>query len=91
MWLGRDGQIRTLQTVSLADVEVGERATVLRVSGGDPEFLRYLTRLGIRIGSKTRLLDRAPFDGPLTVRVGRRRVLLGRQAAARILVGDRPL
>jgi DtxR family Mn-dependent transcriptional regulator len=36
----------------------------------DGERLRYLAELGIRPGSIIRLLDRAPFDGPITLWVG---------------------
>jgi DtxR family Mn-dependent transcriptional regulator len=86
---GRDGEIRAIEAVSMAALEDGEQATVLQVSDRDPEFLRYLTKLGIKIGTKVRLIEQAPFDGPLTLRVGRRRILLGREAAGRIMVGER--
>jgi DtxR family Mn-dependent transcriptional regulator len=49
---------------------VGERARVRQVMDDDGERLRYLAELGIRPGSIIRLLDRAPFDGPITLWVG---------------------
>ena len=33
----------------------------------DGERLRYLAELGIRPGSIIRILDRAPFEGPITL------------------------
>lgn len=86
---GRDGKITPIKTIQMIALDVGEQATVLQVSGHEPEFLRYLTKLGIKIGSKVRLVDRSPFDGPLTLRVGRRRVVLGHEAAGRIMVSER--
>jgi DtxR family Mn-dependent transcriptional regulator len=48
--------------------------------------LRYLDSLGIRPGVVVTLGERAPFEGPLTVRVGQAQHQIGRALAARILV-----
>ena len=42
----------------------------MRVSDADPEMLRYLEQRGIRIGDRFELVERQPFDGPLTLRFG---------------------
>lgn len=55
---------------ALADLEAGDRGTFARVSDSDPEMLRYLTGRGIAIGDELEVLERQPFGGPLTVRVG---------------------
>ncbi|HTW12796.1 MAG TPA: metal-dependent transcriptional regulator, partial [Solirubrobacteraceae bacterium] len=55
---------------SLADLAVGERATITRVSDADPEMLRYLTEQRIGIGDRVEVVARQPFDGPTEVRVG---------------------
>src|SRR3712207_1686181 len=59
-------------TCSLEAVEVGARGRFVRVSASDPEMLRYLERRGIRIGDRFELVDRQPFEGPVTVRFGSR-------------------
>jgi len=56
-------------TRSLGEVEVGARGRVVRVSDAQPELLRWLDSRGIRIGTVFELVDRQPFDGPLTLRV----------------------
>jgi DtxR family Mn-dependent transcriptional regulator len=77
-------------TVSLADLDVGERARFVRVSDSDPEMLRYLDERGVRLGDHLEVLDRQPFDGPLTVRLGDRlHTLGGRLAAAMRIERDR--
>jgi DtxR family Mn-dependent transcriptional regulator len=57
-------------TESVEALEVGARGRFVRVSDADPEMLRYLEARGIAIGSEVELVDRQPFDGPLTLRIG---------------------
>ena len=61
-------------------------ATVVRVSDRDPAFLRYLDALGIRPGSVGTVLLREPFDGPITVKLGKAKLVLGSGAAARVYI-----
>ncbi len=55
-------------TRALAEMQAGESGRFIRVSDSDPEMLRYLGERGIAIGSQLEVLDRQPFDGPMTVR-----------------------
>lgn len=64
-------------TPSLADLEVGQDAIIVRVSDADPAMLRYLTEQEIGIGDRVHLLSRQPFDGPCEVNIGDRRHNLG--------------
>ena len=63
----RDGRVEEAALRTLAEVGQGERVRVRRVQDEDAERLRYLAELGIRPGSLVRILDRAPFDGPITL------------------------
>jgi DtxR family transcriptional regulator, Mn-dependent transcriptional regulator len=82
----RDGVIDETRHHSLADVASGGRARVVRVSDENDELLRYLDSLGIRPGVLLTLGDRAPFEGPLSVRVGETDHQIGHALAAKILV-----
>ncbi len=64
-------------TRNLADLQVGERGRFVRVSDADPEMLRYLDGRGIALGGELEVVDRQPFDGPLTVRFGTEEHVLG--------------
>lgn len=66
----RDGEVEESPLGTLADATAGEQVRVRRVHDKDPARLRYLAELGIRPGSLVRILDRAPFDGPITLWVG---------------------
>ena len=57
-------------TTSLAEMQPGERGRFVRVSDSDPEILRYINKLAIRLGDRAEVIDRQPFDGPITVRFG---------------------
>ncbi len=73
----RDGEIHEPPTRALADLQPGERGVFVRVSDSDPEMLRYLHGRGIAPGDRFEVLEREPFEGPLTVRFGEREHVLG--------------
>ncbi|HET9012754.1 MAG TPA: metal-dependent transcriptional regulator [Gemmatimonadaceae bacterium] len=63
----RDGRVEESALRTLAEAVPGEQVRVRRVHDKEPERLRYLAELGIRPGSVVRILDKAPFDGPITL------------------------
>ena len=81
-----DGTVDDARLRTLDDLAVGTAARVARMSDRDPALLRYLAGLGIRPGVSLRLVDRAPFDGPMTVAVGRVRHVIGGAVARRVYV-----
>jgi DtxR family Mn-dependent transcriptional regulator len=75
------------EMVCLSDLEAGSMTVVRRVPDGDPELLRYLATLGLVPAEEVTVVDRAPFDGPVTVEVRGARHAIGRSLAAQIEVG----
>jgi DtxR family Mn-dependent transcriptional regulator len=71
---------------SLAEATAGERLVVRAVADEDAARLRYLGSLGLRPDTTLLVLSVAPFDGPITVRVGEAEHALGRTLAATISV-----
>ena len=63
----RDGRVEEAELRPLSVGVTGERVRVRRVEDDDGDRLRYLAELGIRPGATVRILDRAPFDGPITL------------------------
>jgi DtxR family transcriptional regulator, Mn-dependent transcriptional regulator len=78
------------ETRSLAELEPGDHGRFVRVSDSDPAMLRYLTERGVTLGDELEVLERQPFDGPLTVRFGDTLQVLGGPivAAIRVAVDD---
>jgi DtxR family Mn-dependent transcriptional regulator len=80
------GRVDERRLSSIVDLAVGARARVVRMSGRDPEFLRYMKTRGIVPGATVRVVAREPFDGRVTLTVGRTRQAIGAAAAGKVYV-----
>lgn len=83
-----DGTVAPRSWIRLADLQAGQTAMVSRVSDYDANLLRYLSTLNIAPQTKLEVITVAPFDGPLTVRMGDTEQVIGRQVARHIFVKD---
>lgn len=63
----RDGTVPACTGVPLTTLEVGQRATLTRITEQDSEVLRYLAANGLVPGVQVRVVEHAPFAGPVTV------------------------
>ena len=84
---GPDLKLERSYITPLSALEPGARATVERVPDGDGELLRYLSQLKLVPGSRLQMRELAPFDGPVTVRVGGADHAISRELAGQISVG----
>jgi len=82
----QDGSVPVRASVRLSEAPVQTRLIVVEVCDRDPEFLRHLTTLGVRIGSVIRVLAHARSGGATTISVGRKTSTLVRDAAHRMWV-----
>jgi DtxR family Mn-dependent transcriptional regulator len=83
------GDVEATDHPNLADVPVGTRVQIRAVQDEDSDRLRYLEARGLLPGVLLSIDARAPFNGPITVRVGGRRGTLqtiGHDLARRIRV-----
>ncbi len=83
-----DGHIEPRQSTSIADLEVGQQATVFSVPEEDAGLLRYLDSLGIRPGRVVTLRAAEPYGGPVTIEVRGRVRAISRELACQVRVGD---
>lgn len=85
-----DGHIEAIEDTTLGDLSDGAQGTIGRVTSHDSDLLRYLDSLGIRPGVPIQLVSRAPFGGPLRVRVSNSSFqdehVIGAELAAKIRV-----
>ncbi len=68
-------------TQALEALPVGARGRFVRVSDADPTMLRWLHDQGIVLGAELAVVDRQPFEGPVTIRLGDREHVLGGRVA----------
>ena len=81
-----DGTVAVRPGVPVAQLAAGDEGIVSEVEDEDPEFLRYLSSLGIKIGSPLRVMAKDPYGGLVGLRVGKRSVSMGTEAAQRVRV-----
>jgi len=70
----------------LSDLDVGQDGVVLCIREEDGEILEYLDARAVRPGSRVRIEEIAPYDGPRSVLVDGEKQVLGRKAAEHILI-----
>ncbi len=61
---------KTVNTL-LCDIEVGKTCRVSAVKDTSPMFLQYLLQLSVSIGTKIKVLDKIPYDGSLSILIGK--------------------
>jgi len=82
----REGTLDQPPCRPLADLKPGQSGVIAEVYDNDPALLRYLGELGLYPKVAVRVVTVAPFEGPLTVRIGDMEHALGREVANQILV-----
>lgn len=72
---------------TLESLRAHQRATILSVEAGEALYHR-LAALGLRVGKQVCVLRRAPFGGPLQIRVGMTEIMLRAVEARCIRVAE---
>ena len=85
---GVDGKVVARRGVSIAQLKAGDDGTVIEVDDKDPDFLRFVSSLGIRIGSTVEVIGNEPYGGPVRLRLGKRNIVMGKEAAARVQIAQ---
>jgi len=73
--------------MTLDSITVNRSFRVRSIEGGRG-VRSHLNTLGIHVGDIIEVLERAPFRGPVLVRINGSRVALGRGVARRIVLDD---
>ena len=80
-------EVPKVSGIPLAELEIGRLGKMVSViSESNAKFLHYLTSLGLTPGAKVKVLEKAPFDGTLTIEVDDSTRAIGPQAASFIMV-----
>jgi DtxR family Mn-dependent transcriptional regulator len=81
-----DGTVAGSTGGRLSKNVVGSRFRVVRVTDQSPEFLRYLTEMGLQIDAEGIVVANRPESGTVTVDVSGRQTTLAHNVADRLLV-----
>ncbi len=72
-----EGNLPELNDICIVNLSVGHKGEVSRVRTHEPEKLKYFATLGLMPGAALEIVARAPFNGPIRLRVGREEDVLG--------------
>ena len=86
-----DGSFVPLNGIPLNEVAVGQAVQVLAVNATAPDVLKYLFERDILPGCKLTVTEAAPIQGPLTLRVKSKDVVLGLSLAKFVIVKLNPV
>ncbi|MFQ5989145.1 MAG: metal-dependent transcriptional regulator [Candidatus Methylomirabilales bacterium] len=82
----KEGELEQPAYVPLNELSPGTDAIIKRIADQSPDKLRYLGNLGLFPKVKVTLLEKAPFGGPMSLKVGGTRCTLGEELARQIYV-----
>ena len=82
----KEGEILESELLPLTVAEPGQVVTIKRVSDANPDMLRYMSEMGLVLQVTVEVLSKAPFNGPLTIKVGETEQIVWREVARSIYV-----
>ena len=80
----KDGVMPEMASLPLAMANISEQYIVGRVKDQNPEFLRYLEKIGIILGVKITIIEKTPFNGPIHVKLEDKEKTIGFSIAKQI-------
>ncbi len=72
-----EGILPPIVDTCIMNLGVGHKGEISRVRTHDPERLQYFATLGLVPAARFEIVGRAPFNGPMRLRVGREDIVLG--------------
>ncbi len=82
----KEGGVINDKFAPLSNIEPGNIVRIERVSDNDPEMLRYLSEIGLVLKMTVEVLSKAPFDGPLTIKIDDKEQMVWRKVAKNVYV-----
>lgn len=83
---GVTGDMPESPATTLNEMEVGDAGSIDHIYPEETTLLTYLAERGLYPGAHIRLVDIAPYNGPITVRMDQVDVVLGRTIAAHVFI-----
>ena len=80
------GKLKEENSEVLTGLKIGEKGTIVKVTDERADMLQYLSTLGLVPGARVEVEEKAPFNGPLLVRIMGASYAIGRNVASVIWV-----
>lgn len=82
----REGTVDEMASSVLADIETGRHAIISHLNDDDPALLHHLEERGLLPGKELEVVNREPFEGPMTVCIDGEEQLVGQVVAKSVFV-----
>lgn len=82
----KNGEIIPQDTTPLFRIAPGTRVELAAVSLQDQDFLKYLSRLNLRIGGTLEVVEPIAFDNSLLIRLGEKELIIQERVAENLFV-----
>lgn len=82
----KEGIMPKMNDEPLNEAASGQKYVVSRVRDQDPEILRYLEETGLLPGVKISIIEKGPFQGPITLLIEEEEQVIGNEVARNIFV-----
>src|SRR4030042_2587200 len=79
-------------SISMAELQPGDQAIVVRINTDNPDLLRYLTSIGLSLQSKIKVINVSPFAGNTSLKIDGKDAscILGSRITGHIFVEPNP-
>lgn len=81
-----NGKLKKVKTQPLTEAPFRKKLTIVALGNSSDEFLRYLDKLGLAIGTTVEVTEVEEFDRSLTISHKRNSISLSKEAANNLLV-----
>lgn len=85
----KNGKMDEVKQIPLSETTSKKKAKLVSVKNDSPAFLKYLSKIGMKLGSKISVVNKTEFDGSQEILIdGKKKAFISRDAAENILVHD---
>lgn len=82
----KNGNIKRTEKILLSEAKKGQRGVCVGVKESSTEFLQYLDKKHISIGTKIQVLGKEFFDGSMIIQVSRDQFFISKQIAENLYI-----
>lgn len=81
-----EGEIKKIARKSLSEISVGSVCRLVAVKDGSVTFLQYVTKLGLDLSSKIKVVNRQEFDGSMEIEINNQRFTVSQKFGNNLFV-----
>lgn len=82
----KDGNIKKIEKKLLSELNKGDKGTCVGVKESSVNFLQYLDKKKVKIGSKITVLGKEYFDGSMMIQIGEHQFFISKEIANNLYI-----